>query len=263
MSIRKLSILVGLGCTSLFADNYGVINMQQAIMTSNAGVAARNKMQKEIDQKKNEFAKKEANINKMAEELKKFEQQIQSQQAVMSEMEKSKKIKEFQEKYKKLQDEDMALKKSQEDFREFIRKNEMEESQKLYQELAKEAQEEAKKQNLDLVLEQSSGVIVFMKKYVDITEEVIKRHNNLKPTETTKLRGGKAAADITPKDKIKAAQSPTKSAETPHLRGGSVSDAANLAKEEVIAKSSPEEKITAVAAETSPVVSPEATPNQE
>jgi outer membrane protein len=69
----------------------GVVDVQAAILQTNEGKAAREKIEKEVSQKRQELLNQQNALKKMQEEF-------QSQQAVLSEADKQAKQKDFQAK---------------------------------------------------------------------------------------------------------------------------------------------------------------------
>jgi Skp family chaperone for outer membrane proteins len=88
----------------------------------------------------------------------------------MSEADKNKKMQEFQ---KKVQD----YQTTKYNFQQMMQKEEGEATNKIYREASAEIQAIGKEKDYELVLEKSSGVLLYAKQAEDITEEVLMRYN--------------------------------------------------------------------------------------
>lgn len=149
------------------------IDMQAAILKTEEGKTAKSRIEKEAEAKKTDLLNQQ-------NELKKLDDEFQAQQAVLSEEAKAGKQKEFQS---KLQN----MRTAQMNFEQEVRQKEMQETQKIFQNLSGVIDEIAKKKNYDLVFERGSGALLYAAKIDDITEEVVSLYNS-------KHKVGKAVA---------------------------------------------------------------------
>src|SRR4051812_9667460 len=96
-SLAILSIFAA-SMNSAFADNkpmdqlrVAIVDVQAAILQTNEGKAAREKLEKEVAQKRQDLLNQQNNLKKLQEEF-------QAQQSILSEGDKQSKQKEFQTK---------------------------------------------------------------------------------------------------------------------------------------------------------------------
>lgn len=169
-SIICLSLVGSLNC---FADqsilsaqtpniHVAIVDLQSAILQTSEGIAARKKIEKEITEKRQELTNKQNQIKKMQEDF-------QSQQAILSELDKKNKqteiinkIQEFQ-KYKIDIDNETSQKENQA-------------LQVILQNMQKIVQQIAKQKSFDMVFDKAAGLL-YVNQPVDITADVVLFYN--------------------------------------------------------------------------------------
>lgn len=139
------------------------VDMQQAILQTEEGKIARAKIEKEAESKKKDLVTQQA-------ELKKLDDDFQAQQGVLSETDKAKKSQEFQTKLQ-------SLRSAEVNFQQEVRQKEMDETQKIFKNLAAIIDEVGKKKGYDMVFERGSGALLYAAKIDDITTEVVQAYN--------------------------------------------------------------------------------------
>ena len=139
------------------------VDMQSAILQTEEGKNAKSKIEKEAEAKKKDLLGQQ-------NDLKKLDDELQAQSAVLSEDAKSTKQKEFQNKLANLQ-------KAQMNFEQEVRQKEMQETQKIFQNLSDIINEVAKKKGYDMVFERGSGALLYASKIDDLTAEVVNQYN--------------------------------------------------------------------------------------
>lgn len=178
MRISGLILVVGalVGKNALAASigkaKYGVVDMQQVILSVDEGKEARGVLEKEIRAKEDEFGKKKAELDKMNEEWK-------SQSAVLSEAAKTQKQQEFQEKF-------MGLRNAEQEFQGDIKKKEQKATQKIAMKVAGMVERMAHDKGLEIVFESNSSGLLYLDSPVDLTKEVITAYNKNKGSTTAK-----------------------------------------------------------------------------
>lgn len=140
------------------------VDMQAAILQTEEGKNAKAKIEKEAEAKR-------ADILNQEKELKKLDDEFQAQQAVLSDDAKRTKQGEFQQKFQKLQGARMQ-------FEQEVRQKEMQETQKIFQNLTGVIDEVAKRKGYDMVFERGAGALLYAAKIDDITAEVVAQYNN-------------------------------------------------------------------------------------
>lgn len=139
------------------------VDMQSAILQTEEGKNAKSKIEKEAEAKKKELLGQQ-------NDLKKLDEEMQAQAAVLSEDAKTAKQKEFQGKLANLQ-------KAQMSFEQEVRQKEMQETQKIFQKLSDIINEVAKKKGYDMVFERGSGALLYAAKIDDLTADVVNQYN--------------------------------------------------------------------------------------
>jgi len=141
----------------------GVVDMQKALQSIDAGKQAKATLEKEFNSKKKELQSEEASIKKMADDAKK-------QAAAWSESHRAKKQAEIQEKIMKFQE---LTARSQAE----IQRKEQELTEPLIRSLRSIVEELAKKRNYAMVLEKGGTTVLFHQEKDDLTDEVIAAFN--------------------------------------------------------------------------------------
>ena len=168
----KLSFAVSLlACLGLFTMNVaraeeakiGVVDMQKALQTVDAGKKAKAQLEKEVESKRTEFQSEEASIKKAGEEFKK-------QSLVMSDEARAKKQGELQERVMKLQEKGQ---KTEQDLR--LREQEL--TQPILTKIRAVISDIAKQKGYNMILEKSDTTVLFSQDKDDLTTEVITDFN--------------------------------------------------------------------------------------
>jgi outer membrane protein len=160
---KLLFIVAALSMTKpLFASTaglFGVVNMQQVILTVAEGKAARNSLEKEIKAKEKELLGQKKELDKLNQEWKK-------QSALLSESARMEKQKSFQQKF-------MTLRQAEMEFQAAIKRKEQLATQKIAVKVAKVVEELARKKKLTAVFELNSAGLLYLEKPIDLTKEVV------------------------------------------------------------------------------------------
>lgn len=139
------------------------LDMQSAILQTEEGKAAKGKIEKEAEDKRKGLVSQQ-------NELKKLDEELQAQSAILSEDAKASKQRDFQT---KLQN----FRTAQMNFEQEVRGKEMQETQKIYQKLIQVVNDIAKKKNIDLVFERGAGALIYAASADDITKDVVTAYN--------------------------------------------------------------------------------------
>jgi outer membrane protein len=153
------------------AGKFGVVDMQQVILSVEEGKQARAALE-------NEIKAKEAELQKQKEELDKMNKDWKDQAALLSEDARMKKQQEFQEKF-------LALRNSEMEFQANIKRKEQKATQQIAMKVAAVVDAIAKEKKLTGVFETNSAGLLYLEAPVDLTQQVI--------TDYAK-KGGAAAA---------------------------------------------------------------------
>ncbi len=171
-AIRSLSLVVIFAATSLTsavsaraddANKIGVVDMQKALQSVDAGKKAKSQLEKEFNAKKQDLQKEEAAIKKLGEEFKK-------QSLVLNDEARAKKQSEIQERIMKFQE---TTQRSQME----IQQKEQELTQPIIQKLRALIADTAKKKNYTLILEKNENTVLYSQEKDDLTTEVVTQFN--------------------------------------------------------------------------------------
>jgi outer membrane protein len=170
-SLSVLSVAAVLGASSALvspahaADDMkiGVVDMQKALQSVEAGKKAKAQLEKEVEAKKKEFDSEKAAITKMGEEFKK-------QSLVMSDEARAKKQGELQERIAKLQQKGMETENE-------LRSKEQQLTQPILNKLRGIITEQAKKKGYSMVLEKNENTVLFSQDKDDLTQDVVSAYN--------------------------------------------------------------------------------------
>lgn len=145
------------------ATRVALVDFQVAILQTEEGKAAKAKIEKELDSRKKELLSQQS-------ELKKMEDDFEAKRGVLSEDEKAARTRDLQNKL-------MAFQRSQMALEQEVRQKEMQETQKIFQNLSSLVEEYAKKNSFDLVFEKGAGAVLYVARGSDITAEIISLYN--------------------------------------------------------------------------------------
>ncbi len=150
----------------------GVLDVQRVILTVEEGKQARQKLEKLVRDKEEEF-------KKQREQLKKQIQELDSPASLLSKEARMEKEKELEKKK-------YDLMSAQGQFQEQVKGQEMQATQKIAITASKLSHEIAKKENFDFIFEAGSSGLIYAKNPVDITPRVISAY---KPQDLTPPAG--------------------------------------------------------------------------
>jgi outer membrane protein len=153
--------------------NFALVDMQRTILTVEEGKKARTELEKKIKRKEEELMAKQKELDKLNEDWKK-------QAHMMSEEAKTRKQKEFQDKV-------MDLRKFEMSYREELKKEEGQATQKIAMKVAKMVDRIAKEKNLEIVFEANSSGLLYVKDPIDLTEQIIKEYETFSIANSDKV----------------------------------------------------------------------------
>lgn len=151
------------------SGKYGVVDMQQVILTVEEGKTARAQLETEIKAK-------EAELNKQKQELDKMNKDWKDQAALLSEDARMKKQQEFQEKF-------LALRNAEMEFQANIKRKEQKATQQIAAKVAQVVDQIARNKKLVAVFETNSAGLLYLEAPVDLTQEVITEYGKKAPAD--------------------------------------------------------------------------------
>ena len=144
---------------------FGVVDMQQVILSVEEGKAARAALETEIKGKEAELLKRKEELDKMNKEWK-------DQAALLSEDARMKKQQEFQEKFLGLRNDEM-------EFQADIKRKEQKATQQIAVKVAQIVDRVARGKKLAGVFETNSAGLLYLDSPVDLTQDVIGEYAKL------------------------------------------------------------------------------------
>ena len=140
--------------------NLGVVDLQKAVQSTAAGKKAKETMESEFKKRKDNLDKKKADVDKMAQDLEK-------KRSVLSE-------EIFNKRNLEVQEEMMKFQKTVADNQTEIQKKEREVVEPILEKMRKIVDKVATEKKLDVVLEKQGNSVLFVRKEIEITDDVIK-----------------------------------------------------------------------------------------
>jgi len=140
-----------------------VVDMQRALNECDAGKKAK-------DQVKAKFEKSQDQLRKQREDLDKMKEDYDRKALVLKEEERHTLEKD-------LETRGLEFKRKYEDFERDLKRTDAELTSSIVEELYEIVRDYGAKNNYSLVLEASSGALLYNDKTVDITDEIVKLHN--------------------------------------------------------------------------------------
>ena len=163
-----LALAAVLPAAKALADGkYGVVDMQQVILSVEEGKQARAQLETEIKAKETE-------LNKQKEELDKMNNDWKAQAALLSEDARMKKQQEFQEKF-------LGLRNAEMEFQGNIKRKEQKATQQIAMKVAQVVDQIAKTKKLVAVFETNSAGLLYLESPVDLTQDVITEYSKHPP----------------------------------------------------------------------------------
>ena len=141
-----------------------VVDMQRALNECKAGKKAKDQVRRKFESAQNQLQQQRKDLDRMRAD---YEKKL----LVLKEEER-------RNLEKNLENRGLDFKRRYEDFQRDLKRTDAELTAGIVEEIYKVVNEYAKERNLTLVLEASSGALVYMTSAIDITDEVVKRHDS-------------------------------------------------------------------------------------
>ena len=142
----------------------GVVDMQRALNECNAGKKGKDEVRKKFERAQNE-------LKRQREDLDRLRESYDKKALVLKEEERRNLEKDLEAK-------SLDFKRKYEDYQRDLKRTDAELTSGIVEQLYGIVGSYAKERGFTVVLETSSGALVYANPDVDITDEVIKRHNN-------------------------------------------------------------------------------------
>ena len=158
------AVLAVLATTAVAADfKVAVVDMQRALNECDAGKKAK-------DQVKGKFDKAQDQLKKQRDELDKAREEFDKKSLVLKDDQRRDLEKDFEAKQ-------LDFKRRYEDFQRDLKRTDAELTSGIVEQLYGIVSEIGQQQGYTMVLESSSGALLYNDKSIDITDDVIKAHN--------------------------------------------------------------------------------------
>ena len=141
----------------------GVVDMQRALNECNAGKKAKDEVRRKFERAQNELKRQREELDRMRESYDK--------KALVLKEEERRSLE------KDLEVRSLDFKRKYEDFQRDLKRTDAELTSGIVEQLYEIVGTYAKERRFTAVLETSSGALVYADPAVDVTDEVIKRHN--------------------------------------------------------------------------------------
>src|SRR5437870_13836277 len=169
---RRARVALGLGALALVLAaaplaaveaKIAVVDMQRALNECDAGKRAK-------DQVKAKFERSQNQLKKQREDLDHLKEDYERKATVLMEEER-------RNLEKDLETRGLEFKRKYEDFQSELKETDAELTKSIVEELYEVVRDYGEKHGYTLVLEASSGALLYNDKSVDVTEEIVKLHN--------------------------------------------------------------------------------------
>lgn len=168
MKAMMLSVVMFLSASAGWAQVVvGKVDIQKILVTVSEGQAVREKLKKIFDKKNEELQKEE-------EKIRKSQEGYQKQSLVMNQAAKQQKEQEIGTMIRDLQTKSRS-------YNEELQEMEQKEKMPILEKLKVVIEEISKKENVDFTIEVSTAPVVYAKSEKDLTEQVVEAYNKKHP----------------------------------------------------------------------------------
>ncbi len=159
---------------------YGVVNIQRVLQTSRGGRAASSSLERERNRLQSAIRKRRDELSILANKARDLQVEIEQKSGVWRQEEKERKS--FD-----LRSQRRELAREQDNLRRLVRESERDlqdrrriATEKVLKEVRSIVEEIGKKEDLDVIVDNASGGVLFVNPRVDLTERVIKLYDQKK-----------------------------------------------------------------------------------
>src|SRR6266566_8966813 len=165
MALGLVAVVVAFAAAPLAAaeQKIAVVDMQRALNECDAGKKAK-------DQVKAKFERSQNQLKKQREDLDRLKEDYERKATVLKEEER-------RNLEKDLETRSLEFKRKYEDFQRDLKETDAELTKSIVEELYELVRDYGEKHGYTLVLEASSGALLYNDKTVDVTDEIVKLHN--------------------------------------------------------------------------------------
>ena len=163
LGLMALALVLGAAPLGAVEQKIGVVDMQRALNECDAGKRAK-------DQVKAKFERSQNQLKKQREDLDRLKEDYERKATVLKDEER-------RNLEKDLESRGLEFKRKYEDFQRDLKETDAELTKSIVEELYQLVRDYGEKHGYTLVLEASSGALLYNDKTVDVTDEIVKLHN--------------------------------------------------------------------------------------
>ena len=163
LGLMALALVLGAAPLGAVEQKIGVVDMQRALNECDAGKRAK-------DQVKAKFERSQNQLKKQREDLDRLKEDYERKATVLKDEER-------RNLEKDLESRGLEFKRKYEDFQRDLKETDAELTKSIVEELYELVRDYGEKHGYTLVLEASSGALLYNDKAVDVTDEIVKLHN--------------------------------------------------------------------------------------
>ena len=163
LGLMALALVLGAAPLGAVEQKIGVVDMQRALNECDAGKKAK-------DQVKAKFERSQNQLKKQREDLDRLKEDYERKATVLKDEER-------RNLEKDLESRGLEFKRKYEDFQRDLKETDAELTKSIVEELYELVRDYGEKHGYTLVLEASSGALLYNDKTVDVTDEIVKLHN--------------------------------------------------------------------------------------
>ena len=163
LGLAALALALGAAPLGAAEQKIAVVDMQRALNECDAGKRAK-------DQVKAKFERSQNQLKKQREDLDRLKEDYERKATVLKDEER-------RNLEKDLETRGLEFKRKYEDFQRDLKETDAELTKSIVEELYELVRDYGEKHGYTLVLEASSGALLYNDKTVDVTDEIVKLHN--------------------------------------------------------------------------------------
>lgn len=182
-SVLILSVFLAFACAGHAESasvKYGVVNIQRVLQTSKGGRAASSSLERERKRLQSSIQKRRDDLAQIANKVRDLQLEIDQKSSIWRQEEKERKAFE-------LRSQRREFAREQDNLRRLVRESERDlqdrrriATEKVLKEVRRIVEEIGKKEDLDVIVDNASGGVLFVNPRVDLTERVIKLYDQKK-----------------------------------------------------------------------------------
>ena len=163
LGLAAMAVVLGAARLEAAEQKIAVVDMQRALNECDAGKRAK-------DQVKAKFERSQNQLKKQREDLDRLKEDYERKATVLKDEER-------RNLEKDLESRGLEFKRKYEDFQRDLKETDAELTKSIVEELYELVRDYGEKHGYTLVLEASSGALLYNDKAVDVTDEIVKLHN--------------------------------------------------------------------------------------